>query len=263
MRSRTTLTVLSLAVLVALAVWGTTALAQGGGSSGEELERRIQALESRLATLERTLQQRLSSLEQRVQSNAAAPDPKEAEAQQAYAEISRLVAQNEYEKAQQEMAEFMKAYGSTAMAQKARGLHAELSVIGKPAPESWGIEKWFQGQDKIDLASNKTTLVVFFEEWCPHCKREIPKLQQVYSNLKDEGLQVVAFTRITKSATEEKVTALLAQDKVEYPVAKEDGSLSSAFGVSGIPAAAVLKDGKVVWRGHPGRLTEAQLKAWL
>ena len=28
-------------------------------------------------------------------------------------------------------------------------------------------------------------------------------------------------------------------------------------------AAAVVKDGKVVWRGHPGKLTDDMFKAWL
>ena len=32
--------------------------------------------------------------------------------------------------------------------------------------------------------------------------------------------------------------------------------LSGAYAVSGIPAAALVKDGKVIWRGHPSRLTD-------
>jgi hypothetical protein len=39
--------------------------------------------------------------------------------------------------------------------------------------------------------------------------------------------------------------------------------MSDYFAVSGIPAAAVIKDGKVVWRGHPGRLTDDMINAWL
>jgi hypothetical protein len=39
--------------------------------------------------------------------------------------------------------------------------------------------------------------------------------------------------------------------------------VASHFGVSGIPAAAVVKGGKVVWRGHPARLSEQMLKDWL
>jgi hypothetical protein len=49
---------------------------------------------------------------------------------------------------------------------------------------------------------------------------------------------------------------------VKFPVAKEkEGSLSNAFNVTGIPAAALVKGGKVIWRGHPGRLDDATLDA--
>ena len=96
-----------------------------------------------------------------------------------------------------------------------------------------------------------------------HCQREVPKLQALYDNLKGDGLQVVGLTKITKSATEEKVAEFITSRSVSYPVAKENGQASQHFGVSGIPAAAVIKDGKVIWRGHPARLSEAQLKSWL
>ncbi len=43
----------------------------------------------------------------------------------------------------------------------------------------------------------------------------------------------------------------------------ETGKLTEYFNVSGIPAAAVVKDGKIVWRGHPIRLTDEMLKNWL
>jgi thiol-disulfide isomerase/thioredoxin len=138
-----------------------------------------------------------------------------------------------------------------------------LSVIGKSAPAEWKIEKWYQGESDVDLGSGKTTLLVFWEEWCPHCKREVPKLQDMYNDLKGQGLQVVGLTKITRSSSDEKVSAFIADKHIAYPIAKEDGTLSSYFNVSGIPAAAVLKDGKVVWRGHPAQLDEAKLKDWL
>ena len=43
--------------------------------------------------------------------------------------------------------------------------------------------------------------------------------------------------------------------------AKGNGALSQHMNVSGIPAAAVVKDGVVIWRGHPARLDETVLRA--
>jgi len=246
------------AVLLALAFAFGTSVAQDADVAA--LEARITALENRIATLERTLAQRLAALERKVQEGGGASD---AEADAAYAEVSQLMARGDYEQAKAKMADFMKTYGSTNTAKRARRTYEELSVIGKPIPETWSIEKWYQGQDTIDLASGKTTLLVFWEEWCPHCKREVPKLQEVYSHLHGDGLQMIGLTKITRSATDEKVKEFIAQNQIQYPIAKEDGNLSAYFNVSGIPAAAVIKDGKVVWRGHPAQLTEDRLKSWL
>ena len=260
LRSRTTF--LTLVLLVGLGAATMPALADE--AEIQALTQRVQALENRIATLERTLAQRLSSIEQKLQrGGGAAANPLEGEAQTAYAKVSQLAAAGDYEKAQSEMADFMKKYASTNTARRARRLHEELSVIGKAAPAAWGIEKWYQGESDVDLDGSKTTLLVFWEEWCPHCKREVPELQKIYNDLKTQGLQVVGLTKLTKSSTEEKVQAFISERNVGYPIAKEDGSLSRHFNVSGIPAAAVLKDGKVVWRGHPAQLNRDKLKSWL
>lgn len=45
---------------------------------------------------------------------------------------------------------------------------------------------------------------------------------------------------------------------------QSDGATISAyFGVSGIPAVAVIKAGKVVWRGHPARISLEMLENWV
>ena len=59
------------------------------------------------------------------------------------------------------------------------------------------------------------------------------------------------------------VQDFLAQSKVNYPIAKVGNSLATYFSIGGIPAAAVVKNGKVVWRGHPVRISDKMLKDWL
>ena len=259
LRTRTLLIILALLAVAAIVI--SPALSQEGDA--QQLEARVKALENRIATLEKTLAQRLTAIERKIAQGGAAGPRVDPQAEAAYAEVSKLMAAGDYEQAKTKMAAFMKDYGDTSTAKKARRTYQELSVIGNTAPAEWKIEKWYQGEGEIDFGSGKTTLLVFWEEWCPHCKREVPKMQALYSGLKDDGLQVVGLTKITRSSTEEKVTSFIAEKEIAYPVAKETGELSQYFNVSGIPAAAVLKDGKVVWRGHPAQLNEAKLKGWL
>ena len=260
MRSRAlVLALLAFAVMVAVP---STALAQSDADI-KGLSDKVDALEKRIATMERNLTQQLSNISKQLAAGGAASPAAEAEAQTALAAVNRLIASGDSTKAKADMTAFMQKYGNTQAAKGARRTYQELQVVGKAIPADWGIEKWFQGESDINLAGKDTTLVVFWETWCPHCQREVPKLQALYDSLRGDGLQVVGLTKINKSATEQKVEDFIKERNLSYPIAKENGSASRHFGVSGVPAAAVVKDGKVVWRGHPARLSEAQLKGWL
>lgn len=219
----------------------------------------VQNLEKKVTDLEA----KVTELEKRPAGPAgAAPiDPaKEEAAAAAFKEIDELAKAGKYEEASGKISAFAAAHGTTQTYKRAKKTLDELAVVGKTVDPQWSakIEKWYQGEGKVDLTKG-TTLVVFWEEWCPHCKREVPKLVETYGKYQGKGLNVVGLTRITKSSTEEKVTAFLTEQKVNYPVAKENGKLAEDFAIGGIPAAAVVKDGKVVWRGHPAKLDDAAL----
>jgi thiol-disulfide isomerase/thioredoxin len=212
------------------------------------------------------LTQRVETLEKKVQSGAPAGGGNsalETEAGEALTAINKLVSSGKVDEAKTQLATFFQKYGNTKTSGRARSLQNEMAVVGKATPSNWGIDMWFQGKNEVNLDADKTTLVVFWETWCPHCVREVPKLEEVYDRYKGQGLQVVGLTRMSKGATEESIKAFIAEKKVAYPIAKEDGTVSSHFSVSGIPAAAVVKNHKVVWRGHPASLTDDMLKSWL
>jgi thiol-disulfide isomerase/thioredoxin len=219
-------------------------------------------LEARVAQME----QKVEALEKApTAAGTAAADPAaEAAAKKLYESVSEKVSKGEMEAAKKEMAELTSKYASTTMAKRARKMAAELEVVGKAVPSDWAsnVEKYYLGEGDINLTSG-TTLVVFWEVWCPHCRREVPELKATYEKLHGKGLNVVGLTKITRSATEETVVEFIKENEVNYPTAKEDGTLSKEFNVSGIPAAAVVKDGKIIWRGHPARLNDELLTGWL
>lgn len=230
------------------------------GLSGCATTEQVQQLEEKVASLE----EKVASLEAAPKSGGSAVDPKAEEAaKKLYEEVSELAAKGEMAQAQTKMKEMGSKYGSTTMYKRAKKLEAELEVIGKDAPTEWGIEKWYLGEDQVDLDSEQATLVVFWEVWCPHCRREVPNMKETYSTWSSKGLQVVGLTRITRSATEEKVVDFIKEQDVNYPMAKETGEAAKHFNVSGIPAAAIVKGGKIIWRGHPARLNDELLTKFL
>jgi len=237
--------------------------ARGEEASLEELLTEIRTLHARLERLE----QRFDALEQALNETppATSQDSRqlENEARSAYAEMVNLVAQGESAQAREKMADFNRQYGATRTASLARRLQRELDVVGKPRPDSWEIQMWLQGEDEVSLDRDGVTLLVFWEVWCPHCRREAPRIQQLYADWKGSGLQVVGLMKMDKGTSEEGVRSFLDEQGITYPIARQDGALSLYFNVFSIPAAALLKDGVVIWRGHPGRLSEDLLKSFL
>jgi thiol-disulfide isomerase/thioredoxin len=237
----------------------------------EVLRKRVEALEARVAALESELQANgarpagatAPAVATQAPALAAPSAAYESEAQALINDIVRLTDQGDAESARKKLAELRTKYGASKVAGQGTYFANELEVIGKGAPADWGIETWFQGKDAIDLSGKPTTLVVFWEEWCPHCRDEMPKLQEFYATHAKQGLQVLGITKVTQTATDEKVRSFLQQKEIRFPVAKEAGGPSAYFNVKGIPAAAIVKGGKIVWRGHPIRLTEEILSRWL
>jgi thiol-disulfide isomerase/thioredoxin len=216
------------------------------------------------------LEERVAGLEEKVESlqkqgPAGRPAPANAEDEQAASgllrEASELAKNLKYDEAKGKVAELKKKYGSTRAARSAARLSSELDVIGREAG-SLDVEKWFVGS--TDFNSGEATLVVFWEIWCPHCRREVPNLQKTYNNFSGKGLNMLALTKVTKSASDEKVAEFIAENNLTYPSAKERGDeMSRRFNIRGIPAAVVLKNDKVVWRGHPAQLSDEMIENWL
>lgn len=138
---------------------------------------------------------------------------------------------------------------------------AELGLVGEPAAPL-EVDRWLKGA--APAANTPVTLLIFTEEWCPHCRRDLPEWTPRAADLKRRGVALVVLTKLTKSSTEAKFKDWLKEAKTPFSAALErNGSMSAAFHVTGIPAAALVRNGVVIWRGHPAKLDDATLDAIL
>ncbi|MDP2305750.1 MAG: TlpA disulfide reductase family protein [Pseudomonadota bacterium] len=223
-------------------------------SEVDAMDARLKAIEEKVATLEKAPPGKAGA------APAANPEEEEA-AGKLMTEVQDSIKLNDYATAKTKLADLTGKYAGTRAGKAAGRMAAEINLIGTDAAPL-EMDKWFQG--KADLSGSKATLLVFWEVWCPHCKKELPKLAEEEGKYKEMGVQVVGITKVTKSATDEKVEEFIKESKAKFPIGKEkDGNLSKAYSVSGIPAAALLMNGKVIWRGHPARLDDATLAALL
>ena len=149
-------------------------------------------------------------------------------------------------------------FPSDRAAKGAKGQLKSLKMLGQDAPEI-EVSEWLS-EDLGSLASlrGKNVVVVFWATWCPACKRTMPSIQEFYDRNKGDDFEMIALTRNSKGQTTDIVRDYLAENNYTFPVAIDSGGSSRAYGVTGIPAAAMIdKKGKVVFRNHPAQLTDA------
>jgi thiol-disulfide isomerase/thioredoxin len=224
------------------------------------------ALASPALAAKPTLKQRVEALEQRLdaldQGKAPAnrPNPDDAAAMVMYREADAKAREGDVDAARKVLEELLQRFPSSSVVAAASRMQDQLAVVGKPIADLRGVD-WLQGSYR--LGDDRAALLVFWEVWCPHCQREVPKLEDVYTRFHGDGLGVVALTKLSRGKAAGDALAFAKEHGVTYPIGHEDGALSDFFDVSGVPAAAVVVDGKVVWRGHPAQITDAMIQGWL
>lgn len=216
------------------------------------LRAEVQDLSARVGALERDMVALTGS--------STADPEREAAAMQIAIQARAAMDSYNMELARDLVEELVRDFPDTEIGQAATGVAENLSVIGAPAGEL-DVERWFQGETTYD--PERTTLVVFFETWCPHCKNEAPKLQERYADLHDQGLDVIGLTNMSRGTTQEQLDSFIATADIAFPVAQDSGIMATRYRVQGIPSAVLLRGGKVIWSGHPAEMTSDVLEGFL
>ncbi len=178
-----------------------------------------------------------------------------------YSVANSAWAEEDIETAEKYFRKLATDYPSARESQRAKKNIDALEIIGKPAKELV-VDHWLGDQETLAANRGKVVVLTFWNEWCPHCRREMPKMQQLHEKYAGQGLVVIAVTKHTKNQTDEKVQAFLDSNNITFPCAVESAGYQTTrdYGVSGVPAGVVIdRDGAVVWRNHPARLSEERL----
>lgn len=153
-----------------------------------------------------------------------------------------------------------------ALANSALAADAPLS-LGSPAPKM-DVKTWVKGTPVNEFKNDKLYVVEFWATWCGPCKMSIPHLTELAHKNKDVTFVGVSIWEDHTDNNIEKFVADMG-DKMDYNVGysgNKEGMAKTwmeAAGRNGIPSAFIVKEGKIVWEGHPMEMEKplADIKA--
>ncbi len=154
----------------------------------------------------------------------------------------------------------------------------DLAVVDKSAPTfrlpvynakefgapSVGLDQ-FVGSDATDK-NTKVLIVSFMASFCGPCKKEMPYLVSLYDKNKDKGLRVMMVAIDKDEEGQKKVSDLIAQNKVSFPVLKDRYNIVARRWLgtqSPLPSLFMVKpDGTVgvVHRGYSDDISQTLAK---
>src|SRR5882762_4919843 len=148
-----------------------------------------------------------------------------------YVELAQLV-RYEHVQATLDDPQFAAAI-SKIEADNERRQQADFTLI-ELSGKSWTLKE-LRGQ---------VVVVNFWATWCPPCRKEMPDLETLYKQFKDQGLVILAISDEDAG----KVRPFIAEQKVTYPILLDPGrKVNELFQIEGIPKTFVYdRGGKLV-----------------
>ena len=90
-----------------------------------------------------------------------------------------------------------------------------------------------------DLRGKKVALINFWATWCPPCRLEMPTMQQIYTEHKGKGFEVLAIN-IEPDAKEE-IRDFMTELRLTFPVLLDsDMKVTRTYRLIGLPASILI-----------------------
>ncbi len=147
---------------------------------------------------------------------------------------------------------------------------AKLLGVGSVAPALEGVT-WVQG-DAVESMDEKGKLYIVecWATWCGPCIQIIPHMNNLHKKYADKGLVIVGMNvweeglEVSQKFVKEQGDGMAY--RVAYSGGKESKFTSSwleASKTNGIPTAFAVRDGKIIFKGHPGGLNDKTIESMM
>ena len=151
-----------------------------------------------------------------------------------------------------------------------QGELAKLLGVGSDAPSLDSLT-WVQGDEvKSFNEKGKVYIVECWASWCGPCIAVIPHMNDLHKKYAEKGLVIIGVNVLEEGLENTKAFVAAQGEGMSYRVAysgvqgnKFELDWLEASQAQGIPQAFVVKDGKIIYKGHPGGLNEQGIEEML
>ena len=136
-------------------------------------------------------------------------------------------------------------------------------------PDALQKGEWIQGEALAAWEPGKVYMLECWATWCGPCVAIIPHVNELHKKYSEKGLRVIGVN--VWEDGKEKVAKFVEGkgDGMSYPIVYTgrgsdfEKDWLKAAGVSGIPHAFLVRDGKLILKSHPARITDEVINAAL
>lgn len=118
-------------------------------------------------------------------------------------------------------------------------MEAGFQVFRSPVQAPDFTIKSLEGED-VSLSSfqGKTVILNFWATWCPPCRAEMPSMQVMYEELRNEGIELVA---VDLQEPERTVKKFIEENGYTFTILLDSrGSIGAQYGVRSIPTTFII-----------------------
>ncbi len=106
----------------------------------------------------------------------------------------------------------------------------------------------------IDLAAvigKKPIMLIFWASWCPNCKTEVPKVNELVKKYRGQGMEFIGIN-VGHNDSEGKARRFMDKTGMTYPVIFDNkGKITRQYSIQGVPTILVAdKKGVIVFKNY-------------
>lgn len=130
-------------------------------------------------------------------------------------------------------------------------------LVGKNAPD-FALPSLDGGRVSLEGLRGQNVVLNFWATWCVPCRAEMPELQQVYDEKRNQGVVVLA---VNLKEQQGQVDSYVRELGLTFPVVLDkDGSVAESYKVLGLPTSVFIDRGGVIRNVSYGALNQSAIE---